>query len=586
MEEVIHGLLPAALGRCVQQFMKLLHHRQVQFHQLHTFHIGICGLQGRRFPAAGFIFQKDGYILSVIEEKRHRRVANHIGQSHLFIESIFHRCFHSQMTLETVLVTLLIGQRLPVVPALDFLAAHALQKLRLGPGFHPFCQGMDAQLLGHENDGTHDFPALVILVPLERHIQLQRIEPVRLQYIQRGIAAAEIIQPALIACLPELLDFLLQPPLILLQCRLRDFYMEEIPGHLVLLYQLLHKREGIHHLKIHSRQIHRHRHKRAVISHNKPVQLRHRFHDIAVQPLNQPGLLQHRHKNGRHNHAPHRILPPGQGLHAADLTSERTNHRLIVHLDISFLQSPVETAQHIGPIRQILPHGLVIDRPGPAGIPLDPVRRNLGPVIEKMNTAFTDLHCIGVEYIHPCLQLHRRITGVIPHIPGHRLDSLRHIMMQGQHRKGITIEMGNEGMGKMGGKTLCQEMDELIPRPRTVAGIINLEIGEIEIHRRPAAEDALLHILPGQPGNGRIKRLSVHDLQPLRLSRPVTDTGKTPGLPLLIVLVDPRRPLHRDTAGRRAQLKIKRAAPFLCSAALAKRHIPLSHKPLKRAAPL
>ena len=120
------------------------------------------------------------------------------------------------MTLEAVLVTLLIGQRLPVVPALDFLAAHALQKLRLGPGFHSFCQGMDAQLLGHENDGTHDFPALVILVTLERHIQLQRIEPVRFQHIQRGIAAAEIIQPALIACLPELLDFLLQPPFILL----------------------------------------------------------------------------------------------------------------------------------------------------------------------------------------------------------------------------------------------------------------------------------------------------------------------------------------------------------------------------------
>ena len=94
----------------------------------------------------------------------------------------------------------------------------------------------------------------------------------------------------------------------------------------------------------------------------------------------------------------------------------------------------------------------------------------------------------------------------------------------------------------MGRKTLCQKMDKLIPRPRTVAGIINLEIGEIEIHRRPAAEDTLLHILPGQSGNGRIKSLPVHDLQPLRLSRPVTDTGKTPGLPQALILIDPRRP--------------------------------------------
>ena len=445
---------------------------------------------------------------------------------------------------------------------------------------------MDAQLLGHVNDGAHDFPAPVILVPLERHIQLQRIKAVGLQHIQRRIAAAEIIQPALIACLPELLDFLPQPHFILLQGGLRDFYVEEIPGHLVLLHHPLHKGKGIHHLKIHGRQIHRHRHKGPVIFHNKPVQFGHRLNDKAVQSMDQAGLLQHRYKNGRHNHAPHRILPPGQGLHAAHLSRKRADDRLIVHLDMPFLQCPVEITKHINPIREMLPHGLIIHRKSPAGIPLDPVRRNLGPVKEKMNTAFADFHLIGIENIHPRLQLHRRITGVIPYIPGHRLNPLRHIMMTGQHRKGIPIEMGNEGMGKMGGQTLCQEMNEIIPHLRTMAGIVDLEIGEIEIQRRPAAKDALLHIPLGNPCNSSIKSLPVHELQPPRLPFPATDTGKTPSLPQPFILIDPRCPLHWETAGRSPQLKIKRPAPFLRPAALAKGHIPLSHKPLKRAAPL
>ena len=126
MENVIHGLLPAAFGRCGQQFMELLHHRQVQLQHPQPLLIGIGGLQGRRCPAAGVIFQKDGYILPVVEKKGCRRIADDIGQSQLFIERILQRRFHSQMTMEAVPVAFLIGQRLSVVPTLDFLAAHAL----------------------------------------------------------------------------------------------------------------------------------------------------------------------------------------------------------------------------------------------------------------------------------------------------------------------------------------------------------------------------------------------------------------------------------------------------------------------------
>ena len=302
--------------------------------------------------------------------------------------------------------------------------------------------------------------------------------------------------------------------------------------------------------------------------------------------MDQIGLLQHRHKNGRHNHAPHRILPPGQGLHAAHLSRKRADDRLIVHLDMPFLQGPVEIAKHIDPIRKMLPHGLVIHRKGPAGVPLNPVRCDFRPIKEKMNTTFADFHLIGIENIHPRLQLHRRIAGKIPDIPGHRLNPLRHIVMKSQHRKGIPGQMGDDRIGKMGSNTFSHKADKPVPRLRAVTGIVHLEIGEIEIQRRPAAEDALLHILPGLPGNCRIKSPPVHELQIPRLPFPVTDTGKTPDLPQPFILIDSRCALHRETAGGSPQLKIKRPAPFLCSAALAKGHIPLSHKSLKRAAPL
>lgn len=104
---------------------------------------------------------------------------------------------------------------------------------------------MDAKLLGHEDDRADNLLPRLVHVPLESHVQLQGIKMIGLQHIQGGVAAAEIVQPALIARLPETVNFQSQPLSVPLQGRLRDFHMEKLRGTWYFFTMLSMKRKGL-----------------------------------------------------------------------------------------------------------------------------------------------------------------------------------------------------------------------------------------------------------------------------------------------------------------------------------------------------
>ena len=67
---------------------------------------------------------------------------------------------------------------------------------------------MNTERLGHQHNGTDDFPALLSEIAQQSLIDLEFIEMILLQNIERRIRTAEIIEPDLIARFPELTEFL------------------------------------------------------------------------------------------------------------------------------------------------------------------------------------------------------------------------------------------------------------------------------------------------------------------------------------------------------------------------------------------
>ena len=121
-----------------------------------------------------------------------------------------------------------------------------------------------------------------------------------------------------------------------------------------------------------------------------------------------------------------------------------------------------------------------------------------------------------------------------------------------------------------------------------MAGIIDFEIRKIEIQRHPPSETMILHILPGQAVNDRIKRLPAHEL--LRLVHftiiLTADTDHAPHLPESSRLLHAHKTLRRHRPRLRLQQEMESThLPILPRLIpLTKRDIPLRHELLKRTA--
>ena len=108
---------------------------------------------------------------------------------------------------------------------------------------------MDAKLLCHIYYACDDVLPLLIEIPEEAHINLQHIEIEVMQRVERRILRAEVIEPDLVACLPEAHYRLLQLAAALRYGSLGDLDMDVslrdiiLPDCLFDSLERIHKRE-------------------------------------------------------------------------------------------------------------------------------------------------------------------------------------------------------------------------------------------------------------------------------------------------------------------------------------------------------
>ena len=109
---------------------------------------------------------------------------------------------------------------------------------------------LDAEVLGHGDDRTDDAARLLREVAQKAHVELDEVDRVVLEDVQRRVAAAEIVEPDLIALVPQAVDSPVDGVVILGERALRDLDMQGITRNLVRGARLFYKVKDIDHIEI------------------------------------------------------------------------------------------------------------------------------------------------------------------------------------------------------------------------------------------------------------------------------------------------------------------------------------------------
>ena len=187
----------------------------------------------------------------------------------------------------------LVRHRTAVVIALDLLAADSAQEIDVFPCLCTLCQHVDAHLFGHQHDGADDLAAVLVEVAQESLVDLELVELVILQDVERGVGTAEVVEPDLIARLVELVQLLDEQVTVLDERRLCDFDAQVIARDVVLFDDALDEGERVHQQEVVAREVHRDRDHREVVVHLVAQELCDLFDDVAVEARDQARFLEH-----------------------------------------------------------------------------------------------------------------------------------------------------------------------------------------------------------------------------------------------------------------------------------------------------
>ena len=134
---------------------------------------------------------------------------------------------------------------------------------------------------------------------------------------------------------------------ILGQDAFRDLHMEEIPGNVVFLPGIFHQGKNIQAGEIIPGQIEGNRGDGQAGIQPLADGAAHFFQHIGIQPVNLPGLFQHRDEGGRGKDSRLGVHPSGQGLQTAQIPCKGTDHRLIIHLDPVVFQCLLQVLENV-----------------------------------------------------------------------------------------------------------------------------------------------------------------------------------------------------------------------------------------------
>ena len=445
--------------------------------------------QGVDHGKVGFIGEEIPDGMAVIGQESHGFIGLEIDHADGIIVSLPGPGLNLQSLLHAVVKAFLIGHGLSEEITLHLFAAVVLQKLKLFLRFHPLRQAAGADSLIHGNDGTDNVSGPFAGASQKGHVDFQHIKGIVLQQVQGRIAAAEIIHPDFIARLPEPPEALPYVGVPGSEQSFRDFNMNHVPGHIVLQHPVLHFLENIALQEIQAGQVHRYRHHRTPLVHAAGKILTHLPYDFQIQLMNLPAVLQGGNEIRRLEKSLLRILPPGQGLHAAEGAGNGPHNGLVIGFDISFFHGFVHMAGHI-----VLQLHLLVQVGGVIG------HETVSAVVDAVTGNLHPGHCLAgvgspaAKLVNACLAFHLggRTDGedTAVGLP----DLFLQIPVLRQHHEMIHINAGNHMARKHFLEAMANLLKEGVPLRNTVGHIEKLEMDDVEKQKGiPFRMAAVLH---------------------------------------------------------------------------------------------
>ena len=340
---------------------------------------------------------------------------------------------------------------------------------------------MDAQLLGHADDGRQDDAAFLGEGMEKGHVQFQRVEAIIFQYVQRGIAAAEIVEPDFETGFPETAQSLADGFILKDQGIFRDFRAKKISGQLVSRQGFFQHLCRVHELEIEAGKVEGHGQGLLASFHLIVEKLSHLVCDIAVQPVDEAELFQRRDEQGRREQTVFRRIPAGQGLETAYFAIQGADDGLTVHLDVMVFKGFVQVFPHI--VLQFVKtsHFSGVDGIMTGRILGDGFAGQSGVIVEGQRQGFRIRKF--TEITDARLHFNVRIGNQVLYVMTGCLDARGYIRCIRQDGEVIGAQMSQEPAWKIFLEDLGNLLQAMISLVDAARRIVKAEIGNIEENR-------------------------------------------------------------------------------------------------------
>lgn len=307
--------------------------------------------RGRPGSSEGFhefiIDEEVSEFRSVVFQKGKRAVRQEIFSSCCIIVLRHFSCFRDPVLFFDAFYDVIVGHWFSEVVALDFFASDALQEIELFFRLDAFSEYLHADFFGHADGAFDDALRFFGEVRQEFHIDLQFIEAVVLEDIQRGIAAAEVVHPDLEACFMEIVDFFADLAEVMDEDAFSDFHIQHVVRDAVLVGDAVQFLEHFAGEEVDAGKVEGNGHNRFSAVDAFPVVLADMLDHVHIELADLTAVFESRDEDAGRNEALLRIFPAGQCLQAAERAGKGTHDRLVVDLDISVLQCFVDMVDSV-----------------------------------------------------------------------------------------------------------------------------------------------------------------------------------------------------------------------------------------------
>lgn len=226
--------------------------------------------------------------------------------------------------------------------ALYLLAADAAQEFGLLFRLDALGSRVDAERLGHEQDGRQQETAALREVLKEDLVETDLVDGAALQGCERRVALAEIVERDRVAVRAQLLDGLCEDGFIVDEGRLRDLDLQVDVRQLVFFRQLIEHPCWVCQAEIAPREVDDDRHDRQILLLTGVERLDGGLCDEVVEQVNLVGFFEHGNEVAREDLSTLRIMPACERLERADLVRQGAQDGLVADGDAAALQSLFE----------------------------------------------------------------------------------------------------------------------------------------------------------------------------------------------------------------------------------------------------